>query len=230
MIKSIAIFKCICLTFLHLFCIFFVSRVTRSVSGPSGYVVPHSPTHTGVSLKTLSVHLGEDITFFGLYLIFCPLVSSSSYLIDLKVYVWFHLLHFRKKHLKAFLRRLCPSASSPLKQQALLLLRERYRYKLTDLRDCQVLTQLCIRSLWRSRCCFENHVDLSSMHPFNFLPPLSLMPNHFLPVSDKHLNSPNSITLKSNIKVMRMKGMIATSISSWLLDKFSLQVPSLGNV
>ena len=170
------------------------------------------------------------ITFFGLYLIFCPLISSSSYLIDLKVYVWFHLLHFRKKHLKAFLRRLCPSASSPLKQQALLLLRERYRYKLTDLGDCQVLTQLCIRSLWRSRCCFENHVALSSMHPFNFLPPLSLMPNHFLPVSDKHLNSPNSITLKSNIKVMRMKGMIATSISSWLLDKFSLQVPSLGNV
>ena len=48
--------------------LFFVCRVTRSVSGPSGYVVPNSQTHTGVSLKTLSVHLGED--YYLLWVVF----------------------------------------------------------------------------------------------------------------------------------------------------------------
>ena len=46
--------------------------------------------------------------------------------------------------------------------------------------------------------------------------------SHLTPDSDKRLISPNSITPESYIKVMRTKEMIATSISSWLLDKFSL--------
>ena len=42
------------------------------------------------------------------------------------------------------------------------------------------------------------------------------------PMSDQHLISPYIITPESNIKAMRMKGMITNQISSWLLNKFSL--------
>ena len=38
----------------------------------------------------------------------------------------------------------------------------------------------------------------------------------------KHLISPHSITLESNIKFIRIEEMMASSRSSWLLNKFSL--------
>ena len=49
--------------------------------------------------------------------------------------------------------------------------------------------------------------------------------NNLTPKSDKHLISPNSITPKSKSMVMGIKEMITSSKFSWLLGKFSLQVP-----
>ena len=45
---------------------------------------------------------------------------------------------------------------------------------------------------------------------------------NFTPKSDEHLISPNSFTPELNIKVVRIKEIIANSRSSWLLDKLSL--------
>ena len=41
--------------------------------------------------------------------------------------------------------------------------------------------------------------------------------NHLIPESDMHLISPNSITVDSHIRVMRIKEMLAIKWSSWLL-------------
>ena len=49
--------------------------------------------------------------------------------------------------------------------------------------------------------------------------------NNLTPKSDKHLISPNGITPKSKSMVMGIKEMITSSKFSWLLGKFSLQVP-----
>ena len=40
----------------------------------------------------------------------------------------------------------------------------------------------------------------------------NLLLNPFASKSDKHLNSPNSITLESNIKITRIKEMITGSL------------------
>ena len=40
----------------------------------------------------------------------------------------------------------------------------------------------------------------------------NLLLNPFAPKSDKHLNSPNSINLDSNIKITRIKEMITGSV------------------
>ena len=40
----------------------------------------------------------------------------------------------------------------------------------------------------------------------------NLLLNPFASKSDKHLNSPNSITLESNIKITRIKEMITGSV------------------
>ena len=46
--------------------------------------------------------------------------------------------------------------------------------------------------------------------------------NHLTPKSDQHLISPYNITLESNIKVVRIIGMITNYRSSWLLTNDTL--------
>ena len=51
--------------------------------------------------------------------------------------------------------------------------------------------------------------------------------NHLTPKSDQHLISPYNITLESNIKVVRIIGMITNYISSWLLTNDTLTSRSI---
>ena len=48
------------------------------------------------------------------------------------------------------------------------------------------------------------------------------------PKSDQHLISPYNITLKSHIKIMRIKELITNDRSSRLLNKFALSAPYKG--
>ena len=48
--------------------------------------------------------------------------------------------------------------------------------------------------------------------------------NPLAPKIDWFLNSPHSITLESNVKVVRIKEMITSLGRSWLSSKFSLSV------
>ena len=51
--------------------------------------------------------------------------------------------------------------------------------------------------------------------------------NHLTPKSDQHLISPYNITLESNIKVVRIIGMITNYRSSWLLTNDTLTSRSI---
>ena len=61
-----------------------------------------------------------------------------------------------------------------------------------------------------------NYRQISYSFIFYYLKEKERNINPLTPQSDKHPISPNSTTLKSNIKVMRIKEMITNSKSSWL--------------